>query len=126
MKMNKNILIGSPIRNRGWILPEYLTHLEFLDYPKENLAFHFILNDSTDDSKYWLENWKNLNENKYRYVKIEEINFSYPEDLGCFGNGRSGSAKISQVRRQYTYKALAELRNKLLDSANEDDKIDCL
>ncbi len=122
----KNILIGCPIRNRGWILPEYLTRLEQIDYPKDKLAFHFILNDSTDESRFWLENWKELNEDNYRYVKITEHNFNYPEDLGSSGNGRSGSVEISQIRHEYTYKALTELRNLLLDSAIEDEKIDYL
>ena len=115
-----NIIIVCPIRNRDWILPEYLTHLEFLDYPKEKLAFHFIVNDSTDESKYWLEQWKEINEPEYRYVKIEEMNFNYPDDMAAYGNGRDSSSKISITRNEYTYKALAQLRNKILDSAIED------
>ena len=122
----KNVLIGCPVRNRGWILPEYLTRLEQIDYPKDKLAFHFILNDSHDESRFWLENWKEINEDNYRYIKITEHNFGYPEDLGASGNGREGSVEISKVRHEYTYKALAELRNLLLDSAQGDEKIDYL
>lgn len=121
-----NIIIACPIRNRDWILPEYLTRLEFLDYPKEKLAFHFILNDSTDESKYWLEQWKELNKENYRYIKIEEINFNYPEDHGAFGNGRDSCSRLSITRSEYTYKALAQLRNKILDSAIEDTVADYL
>lgn len=122
----KNVLISCPIRNREWILPEYLTHLESLDYPKENLAFYFLLNDSTDESKFWLEQWKELNEHEYRYIKIEEMNFNYPEDAGAYGNGRDSSDKISIIRNKYTYKALAILRNKILDVTREDKEVDSL
>lgn len=36
------------MRNRAWILPQYLGALERLDYPPERLRFAFVINDCTD------------------------------------------------------------------------------
>jgi GT2 family glycosyltransferase len=118
--MKPNILIACPIRNRAWILLEYLTHLQNLNYPKENIAFHFVVNDSTDDTKKMLRTWKNCYEKYYRYIKISEINFGVPKDLEE-GEGRDGSVKITQTRHNYTYKTLSILRNLILDFADFDE-----
>jgi hypothetical protein len=120
----KNILIGCPVRNREWILPDYLKALENLDYPKENLAFHFILNDSTDKSKEILLNWKyETMKDGYRYVRITELNFDYPPDWGETRITTNGS---SITRFNKGYKALSVLRNLLLDLAWLDIKSDYL
>jgi cellulose synthase/poly-beta-1,6-N-acetylglucosamine synthase-like glycosyltransferase len=120
----KNILIGCPVRNREWILPEYLKALENLDYPKEYLAFHFILNDSTDKSKEILLNWKyETMKDGYRYVRITELNFDYPPDWGETRITTNGS---SITRFNKGYKALTVLRNLLLDLAWLDIKTDYL
>lgn len=119
----KNILIGCPVRNREWILPEYLQALENLDYPKENLAFHFILNDSTDRSKEMLLTWKSVVESNYRYIRITELNFDYPED---WGETRITTNASSLTRKNKGYKALTVLRNLLLDLAWLDMKSDYL
>jgi len=120
----KNILIGCPVRNREWILPDYLQALENLDYPKENLAFHFILNDSKDKSKEILLNWKyETMKDGYRYVRITELNFEYPED---WGETRITTNASSLTRKNKGYKALTVLRNLLLDLAWLDIKSDYL
>ncbi len=120
----KNVLIGCPIRNREWILPDYLKALENLDYPKENLAFHFILNDSTDKSKEILLNWKyETMRDGYRYVRITELNFDYPPD---WGETRITTNTSSITRFNKGYKALTVLRNLLLDLAWLDMQSDYL
>lgn len=118
--MKPNILIACPIRNRAWILLEYLTHLQDLNYPRENIAFHFVVNDSTDDTKKMLTIWKNYYEKYYRYIRISEVNFGVPKDLEE-GEGRDGSVKITQTRHNYTYKTLSILRNLILDFADFDE-----
>ena len=119
----KNILIGTPIRNREWILPAYLQALENLAYPKENLAFHFILNDSTDRSKEILYTWKQEKEKDYRYIRITELNFDYPTD---WGETRITTNESSINRFNKGYKALTILRNLLLDLAWLDMKVNYL
>lgn len=124
--MKPYILIAAPVRNRAWILPKYLDSLENLDYPKDKLAFCFIINDSTDDSKDILENWKGWNEKDYRYIRIAVINFGCPRDWGEDGT-RVLSKKLGISRRDlYTYPALAALRNIILASARLDKKIEYL
>lgn len=53
--MYPKIIIGSPIRNRAWILRDYLNALEQIDYP--NKEFIFLENDSDDDTYSILLEW---------------------------------------------------------------------
>lgn len=50
------IAIGCPIRNRAWILPEYLEALQEIDYPSK--VYLFLENDSEDESLYILQQIK--------------------------------------------------------------------
>ncbi len=115
-----NILIACPVRNRGWILPDYLRSLFNLDYPKDKIALHFILNDSSDESKKILRNWKESAEKDYRYIRISEVNFGYPSD---WGEDRKNH-KLNRTSK--TYKTLSVLRNLILDIAWLDMKADYL
>lgn len=110
----KNILIAAPVRNRSWILSEYLYSLSRLDYPKENLSFHFVLNDSSDSSSEILADWKTAHEKEYRYIRVSEINFDYPRD---WGEDRVITAEAMLNRQNKTYKSLSVLRNLILDFA---------
>jgi hypothetical protein len=111
-----NILIAAPIRNRGWILNQYLNCLYFLDTPGWNIdkGYYFILNDCTDNSREILEKRKeDLEPRDYSiHYKIDEINFNTPSDMGENGMGRSGIP-----RELHTYKNLSVLRNKILEYA---------
>ncbi len=110
----KNILIAAPIRNRSWILSEYLYCLSRLDYPKEKIACHFVLNDSSDSSAGILADWKAAHEKEYRYIRISEVNFGYPHD---WGEDRVITAEAILNRKNKTYKSLSVLRNLILDIA---------
>ena len=44
------VLIGCPVRDRGWILPRYLQSLSNLEYPQNRIEYAFVVNDSTDDT----------------------------------------------------------------------------
>lgn len=110
----KNILIAAPIRNRSWILSEYLYFLSRLDYPKEKIAFHFILNDSSDSSAGILADWETAHEKEYRYIRISEVNLDYPHD---WGEDRVVTAEAMLNRQNKTYKSLSVLRNLILDFA---------
>lgn len=49
------VAIGCPVRNRAWILPEYLAALDKIDYPQ--VQFLFLENDSDDDTRWILDDW---------------------------------------------------------------------
>lgn len=118
----KKILIAAPIRNRAWILNQYLACIDAIDYPRQNISSFFILNDCTDDSEKILEDWMVI-KNKETYpnfgwkwgnIQVTTINFNAPSDMGENGMGRSGLN-----RSIHTYKNLSILRNKILDYACE-------
>lgn len=54
----RRVLIGCPVRNRGWILPRYLKCVSELDYPAELISYAFIVNDSSDDTFTILSEFK--------------------------------------------------------------------
>lgn len=111
------ILITAPVRNREWILEDYLKALQELDFDKESLAFHFILNDSVDNSKDILTKFKYIERTKYRYIRLSEVNFEAPKDLGEEGQGRESGVD----RDKFTHPMLAILRNLTLDLARMDN-----
>ena len=45
------VMIGCPVRNRAWILPDYLQHLRALKYPQEQIEYCFVINDSFDETR---------------------------------------------------------------------------
>ena len=108
-----NIMIGAPVRNRGWILPKYLKHIYNIDYPKDKIQLCFILNDSTDRSGEILDDflWKHGKEYAGMTIAIERL-------------GQVEDKRTSEVR-QKIYHSLADLRNLLLESAVE-KKVDYL
>ena len=45
------VMVAAPIRNRAWILPEYLSALKQLEVPEGvEVGYFFLVNDSTDES----------------------------------------------------------------------------
>jgi len=63
---NKNILIGTPVKNGAKFLDNFLNKLNNLSYPKENISLCFIENDSEDDT------WSILNEIISKKIPIHE------------------------------------------------------
>lgn len=107
-------------------MPRYLQHIENLNYPKENLAFHFLVNDSTDESKQILEDWKEEKDilEQYRYITISEVNLNYPSDPGETSQHRT--ATHQNKREDWSYHSLSFFRNMLLDLATLDKNTDFL
>lgn len=91
-----HVLISSPIRNRAWILPEFLAAIEALDYDSDRLSYYFLANDCADDSAAILRAWC-----ARRAAVIEEV------DTGIVGWNR-------YARPHYDYGNLANLRNRIL------------
>ena len=92
------VLIAAPVRDRAWVLPEYLKAIENLIFDG-NIQYYFLINDSTDNSKQILEDFQQRKNN----CVIEEINYNTPKDE------RNG------VRSAHTFYTLANLRNHILE-----------
>jgi len=102
-------MLGCPVRNRDWILPKYLEHIYNLNFPKGNLSLCFIINDSTDKTFDLLIDFKRKNAREYGSILLVNMDLGQIEDK-----------RTSAVRREI-YKGLAELRNVLLDVANQEN-----
>jgi cellulose synthase/poly-beta-1,6-N-acetylglucosamine synthase-like glycosyltransferase len=120
--MNKRILISCPISGRSWILPHYLKSILKLDYPKKLIDIYWIVNNSKDNSIQLLQDFKEQYKNEYNSIYIEIFNNkSIPPDERTKGLDFK-TKKLKDVRTQYIYSWLAELRNKILDKC---DKLNC-
>jgi len=99
----QNILIATPVRNRAWVLPYFITSILNLSYPKSNLGLLFIINNSTDDSENLINKMYNTYKNDYRSFDI--VN----KDYGNIAQDtRVGS-------RRHIYPVLADIRNLIKD-----------
>lgn len=115
--MNNNyptVTIGCPVRNRAVYLPHYLNCIKNLEYPKKNITLLFVENDSKDSTLQILNQFKKENSQYYHKIKIEVYNQNTPED-----------ARKDVIRKQYTYNALAKLRNFWLSQIKTDFALSC-
>lgn len=103
------VMIGCPIRNRGWIAEKYLACIYNLNYPKTKIHLCFIVNDSTDNTLNILREFKKSKEEEYAGIDIVIKNFNQIPD-----------ARITTTR-QKIYSSLAELRNILLEKVHGND-----
>lgn len=90
------VMIGCPVRNRAWILPQYLQHLTALDYPPEQVEYCFVINDSQDETEALLHAFARR----------------FPARLLYDNSSRPGGWQ----RGYYQFGRLAELRNRLLEA----------
>ncbi len=90
------IVIGCPIKNRGWILPEYLKALEAIDY--HNKEYLMYENDSTDDTLIQLRNHKS--------ASIYNLYSAWPSTT-------PGSERTEYGKNEYAH--LANVRNRFLE-----------
>lgn len=89
------VMIGCPVRNRAWILPDYLQHLRALKYPQEQIEYCFVINDSLDETEAILTAFARW----------------FPTRLLYDNSSRPGGWE----RGHYQFSRLAELRNLLLE-----------
>ncbi|WP_427052015.1 glycosyltransferase family 2 protein [Paenibacillus sp. TC-CSREp1] len=89
-----NVFIGSPVRNRAWVLERHLHSLQQQAIQKQ---FKYILNDSEDQTEIILQN---------HHIPYETHNM--------------GKA-YGHLRGQYSYAHLAKLRNRLLEEFLKSD-----
>lgn len=93
------VMLGAPVRDRAWILPRYIRHINQQDLTDIRLDSLFIANDCSDDSVAVLEAAGYL---------VEEC-----DDLPTRTDG--------SVRGEYSYAHLANVRNLLIDYFLESD-----
>lgn len=113
------ILLGSLVRNRAKILEQTLRQLIKLDYDKQAIGCHFVVNDSTDESFKILQDFKRQYERQYRFIEVIEVNLGTPPDLRSQTHVQ-GDGQPFAFNRQPIYQALCELHNRLLDRLRED------
>jgi len=92
------VLIAAPVRDRAWILPEYLKAIENVSFT-ESIQYYFIINDCADNSRQILDEFKT----KHNNCVIDEINFNAPKD------------ERNSVRISHTFNALSFFRNKIVE-----------
>lgn len=113
MNFEKRVLLGSPCRNRAWILPYYLRNLYNLTYPKKLISLYFIVNNSTDSTFSILSDFANNHQNEYERIKIDVFdNSKIPEDNRNQQLDEKGN--VTSARREHIYDWLSTLRNRLL------------
>jgi glycosyltransferase involved in cell wall biosynthesis len=90
------IMVGAPVRNRGWILPQ---HIEAIQKQDVDIETCYILNDSTDDTEEVLKRYGC----HYVTCNLEEMKTA------------------NHLRGAYSFTNLALLRNRLLDEFLKSD-----
>ncbi len=98
------VVIGAPVHQRGWVLPVYLRHLREMAIPAGvEIAYCFILNNSTDASEAILDRFRSQVPNPVRVIHMDR-------------NTLPADAREVAIRDRI-YGWLAELRNRLFDEA---------
>lgn len=108
----KTITIAAPVRNREWILPNYLLKIFEINYPKSLIDLHFVINDSSDKTFELLTEFKKDNKGLYNNIRIDVINNDTPADKREFS-----------VRNQHIYKHLSNLKNYIMTKTRTDKLI---
>lgn len=96
------VAIGGIVRNRAWVLPDYLAALTVLEH--DDKEYRFLENDSEDDTLAILDNFANVC-GGYPFA------FNGYENTGATGWDRNGVTSY----RDNQFKNLAELRNRFVD-----------
>jgi hypothetical protein len=102
------IAITSIIKNREWILNEYLEAILNIDFSKENLYLIFLDDSSIDKSLEILNQFEKYHEHKYAGIYILPTNINFDNNF---------SSRDSKDR-QKLYSHLARLRNIMIDIIN--------
>jgi hypothetical protein len=126
LKENKEqpvVCVSSLIRNRSWILPQYLDHLYRLNYNKKQIVIYWLINNSTDSSEKLLFEFKQKHEQEYRQIIVEKVkNSNAPE----YKRTITKSISAAKTYWKQVYENLARLRNKVIDKVLELDEVEWL
>ncbi|ASA22758.1 glycosyltransferase [Paenibacillus donghaensis] len=97
------LTIAAPVRNRSFILNQYLDHIHDIDYPKSKINLFFVLNDSSDHSEEILRSFKENHLDKYNRITIEIYNRNIPLDT-----------RATDTRDKHIYNHLSVLKNYIM------------
>jgi Anp1. len=100
------ITIAAPIRNRDYILNQYLDHIYKIRYPKHKIELLFVVNDSIDHSEEILRAFRNKYKNKYKRITIDTYNRNAPVDT-----------RSTDTRDKHIYNHLSVLKNYIMFKA---------
>ncbi|MBT2759848.1 glycosyltransferase [Paenibacillus sp. ISL-20] len=103
------ITIAAPIRDREWILPYYLKHIENIDYPKDKIELLFVINDSSDNTYHLLNDFKNTHINSYKKIRLDTYNRNMPSDI-----------REIVSRKKYIFDHLSKLKNYIMSKVKTD------
>ena len=104
------ITIASLVRNRDWILSDFLKHLYNIKYDKKKIILHFVINNSTDQSEVLIREFKKKYDKEYLRIKIDVLN----------KGGLEEDTRVGNTRFRVIYTRLSELRNYIFDKCNTD------
>jgi len=113
--MTPTIAIGCPVRNRAWILPDYLAALQAIEHPAKQ--YLFLENDSTDETWRTIWDWLYaLPSPRTVSWQVDEHHSERRQD-GLLVSKRSDEAP-GHRRGEYganAYAHLAAVRNRFID-----------
>lgn len=96
------IVLGCPLQNRGWVLPHYLKAISDLDYDKSQIALCFLLNDSTDNTKDLLLEFRKQHEKEYSQIIIKNILFGLPPEDRNKGRNAQSFHHFAHIRNRWS------------------------
>lgn len=99
-----NVLIGLPIYDRAWIVPDWFAAIEQQNFPLENLGFIFITAPHDPETIRELVRWSEA----HPQVTCFDIVTNYDEP-------HDGHPEGSRIWTHAKYAKMATLRNQLLD-----------
>lgn len=100
-------MVGAPIqRDRAWILPEYLSAIYNIDYPKDDIHIAFLINgEQRDNTAGIIQDFKRKFKKQYNNIDVWYLkNNHYDSRLG-----------------ERDYKYIAEIRNIFLSMRKKHD-----
>lgn len=102
-----SIMIGCPVNNRAKILPQYLSHIFDLEFPKDIIHLSFVVNGPQNDSTYeLLLEFKKKFQKLYKDITIVNIHNEYTDSRNV---GRN-------------YSNIANMRNTWLSTRTKEDE----
>jgi hypothetical protein len=91
------VMIGCPLQNRSWILPEYLKRIENLVMGEDTIHLAFLVNNSIDDTECILKAYQEEKGHLYDKVTIQEYtDFDYEDD-----RQNRDTAKIAEIKNAW-------------------------
>ena len=112
---NPQIMIALAVRDRAWILPQFLKCLRDLEYPRKSIILYFLVNNSEDRTEKILDEFQKEYDKQYKKIILSVTdNIPIPKD-----------DRTAATRTKYIYPHLVNLKNKIREEALH-EKVDYL